>query len=132
SALTTTAGTTYHYAVIFQDSVGSYGTGGGTISWYRNGTFIGSVDVNYHLSSIEDVNNWIGRSQWSGDSNANIAYDEFRIYDNAFTATDVANSYAAGQNATFPAPVTQPDSVTMHYGQKARIAVLANDSGTLL
>ncbi len=131
SGLTTTAGTTYHYVVVFQDSAGSYGTSGGTISWYRNGTFIGSVDVNYHLSSIEDVNDWLGRSQWSGDSNANIAYDEFRIYDNAFTATDVANSFSAGPNPTYAPPVTQPDSVTMHYGQKARIAVLANDSGTL-
>ena len=38
----------------------------------------GFVDVTFHLSSIADVNNWLGRSMWSGDANANSDYAEVR------------------------------------------------------
>jgi len=124
SGLATTAGTAYHYVLTFQDTVS-----GGTVSWYRNGVLVGSVAVAFHLTEIEDVNNWLGRSQWNILSNANAAYDEVRIYDHAMNATEVATSFALGQNP--PPPVAQPDSATMHYLQKVRVNVLANDTGNI-
>jgi glucose/arabinose dehydrogenase/mono/diheme cytochrome c family protein len=132
SSLSTTAGTRYHFVLTFTDGAGSFGTGGGQVAWYRNGVLVGTGDVPFHLYNINDVNDWIGRSQFSSDNLANIAYDEVRIYDNALTAAQVTASYNAGPDATFPPPVTQPDSVTMQYGQQVLINVLANDSGTLL
>jgi glucose/arabinose dehydrogenase/mono/diheme cytochrome c family protein len=132
SSLTTAAATLYHFVLTFTDGAGAYGTGGGQVAWYRNGVLVGTVGVPFHLYNINDVNDWIGRSQFSADSLANIAYEEVRIYDNAMTATDVTNSYNAGPNAVLPPPVTQSDSVTMQYNQQALINVLANDSGTLL
>ena len=131
SNLTLTPGTQYHFALTFTDGVGVYGSSGGQVKWYLNGTLAATLDVNFHLSSIEDVNNWLGRSQFANDSNANVAYDEFRIHDFAMSATQVNASRTAGANATFAAPVTQPDAVTMHIGQKARVAVLANDTGDI-
>lgn len=127
SDLATTAGTTYHYVVTFADT-----PGGGTVSWYRNGALIGTGDVAFHLSDIEDVNVWLGRSQWAVLATANAAYDEVRIYDHALSPGDIAASFAAGPDATFAPPVLQPDAATLHHGQKVRIAVLTNDAaGTI-
>lgn len=55
--------------------------------------------------SLEDqVNNWLGRSQWSPDPFFNGAINEFRIYDAALSSADVAASFAAGPNAVVPEP----------------------------
>ncbi len=123
SNLATTAGTTYHYVFTFQDT-----PGGGTVSWYRNGALVTTGSVSFHLSEIEDVNNWLGRSQWNTLAVANAAYDEVRIYNHALTPGEVTASQAAGPNASFSPPVLQPDSATLHHLQKVRIAVLANDA----
>jgi len=131
SALATTAGTQYHYVLTFTDGAGAFGINGGQMAWYRNGVLVTTGDVPYHLADLHDVNNWLGRSQWSADQLANAAYREVRIYDHAMTASQVAASYAAGPAAVFPAPTTTADTATMHWGQKARIAVLANDSGDI-
>lgn len=131
--LSTTLGTQYHYVLTFEDGLNVDDTAnpaGGRLSWYRNGARVGVVNVPFHLSAIADVNNWIGRSQSSGDSMANITLNEFRIYDHALSPADITASFNAGPDATFPAPVPQPDTVTMAYGMKALVAVLANDSGS--
>jgi len=130
TAIATTAGTQRHYVITCQSGVGVF-PAGGRITWYADGASAGSIDVPYALSQIEDVNNWLGRSQFSGDSTSNAAYDEVRIYDHAMSAAEVASSRTAGANATFPPPAVQPDAITMHAGQKALIPVLANDSGSI-
>jgi uncharacterized repeat protein (TIGR03806 family) len=122
SNLATTAGTTYHYVFTFQDTVS-----GGNVAWYRNGALVASGSVTFHLSELEDVNNWLGRSQWNILSNAHAAYDEVRLYNHVFSAQDVSNSFAAGADASFSPPVLQPDSTTMHHLQKVRLDVQAND-----
>ena len=131
STLTSTVGTLYHYALTFTDGAGVYGASGGQIAWYRNGALVGTVDVPFHAYNILDVNDWIGRSQFSADNLANIGYEEVRIYDNALSAATVLADYNAGPGAAFPPPVTQTYSVTMQYNQQDRIPVLSVDSGTL-
>jgi len=128
SANATTLGVQYHYVVTYESGEGSY-PAGGQVSWYRDGVLIGTLDLPYALSEVEDVNNWLGRSQWSADRNANAAYDELRIYDNALNEAEVAASYQAGVDVG--APVTAPDAITMHAGQKARVYVLDNDTGVI-
>ncbi len=122
SSLPTTAGTTYHYVIVVQGNGATC-----TTAWYRNGALVGTGSTPFPLSSIEDVNNWLGRSQWSGNSTTNAAYDEVRIYDHAFSAVEVSASYAVGPSPA--APSTQPDTATLHHGQKVRVNVLANDTG---
>ena len=129
SGMTITSGTEYHFALVVEDGAGSYGSSGAQWRWYLNGALAASLDVNFHLASIEDVNNWLGRSQYSGDNQANITYNEFRLYNHALTTNEIAASRTAGANPA--APVANADSVTMHRQQKARIAVLANDAGNL-
>ena len=124
SSLATVAGTTYHYVITVQQN-----GGGTTTAWYRNGALVGTGSTAFPLSSIEDVNNWLGRSQWSANSTSNVAYDEVRIYNHAMSAAEAAASFAAGQNIA--APSAQADAATMHHGQKVRVNVLANDTGSI-
>jgi len=126
TAEATTLGVQYHYVVTYESGAGSF-PAGGQVSWYRDGVLIGTLDVSFPLSQIEDVNNWLGRSQWSADANANAAYNEVRIYDSALSAAEVTAAYLAGPEVG--APVAVPDSVVMHPGGKARIDVLKNDTG---
>jgi uncharacterized protein len=53
------------------------------------------------LSQITDVNNWLGRSQYSGDPELNATYNEFRIYNVALTAAQIETSATAGPDAAF-------------------------------
>ncbi|NUT48528.1 MAG: hypothetical protein HOV94_14650, partial [Saccharothrix sp.] len=41
--------------------------------------------------------NWIGRSQYSGDPYLDGAVDGFRVYGRALTATEVADLHATGR-----------------------------------
>ncbi len=130
NSLETAAGTRYHYVVTFQAGVGANPATGGRLIWYRDGTEVGFVDTNFRLDAIEDVNNWLGRSQYTNDSNANISYDEFRLYSGALTPADIQASGDAGPDVALT-PVAAADSMTLMTGQKAGIAVLANDSGQI-
>lgn len=125
TALTTTAGTECHYVVTFADGVGTYPLTGGRVSIYRDGTLTGTIDLPHQLADIEDVNNWLGRPQNVNDNTSNLAYNEVRIFDHAFSQSEVTASRTAGANAVLAAP----DTVTMNPGQKARLSVLANDEG---
>jgi uncharacterized repeat protein (TIGR03806 family) len=125
--LATMAGVSYHYVITFEGGAGSFGTGGGRLSWYRNGVLSATHDVGFQLNQIEDVNNWLGRSLWSADRCANASYDEVRVYNHAQSLTEIQASRALGPNPTLP--IAAGDSVTMHRNQKASIPVLANDTG---
>jgi len=96
TAMDTAPGTQYHYVFTFEDGVGYFGASGGRMSFYREGRKIGYRDIAFRLQEIEDVNNWLGRSQWSGDSNSNVEYDEVRIYSEALDAFDIYGHYLAG------------------------------------
>ncbi len=111
SALTTTLGQRYHYVVTYAKGVGAYAaTGGGQQKWYRDGALVATLDLPYALSTINDVNNWIGRSQFSADPLSRINIDELRLYDHALGATEVSANRDGGpdQIVTPPAPVPAP------------------------
>lgn len=72
---------------------------GSELAIYRNGTFVESTQgISLPLSSIDDANNWIGRSQFSADGRLDATIYEFRIYGAALTASEIEESYAAGQD----------------------------------
>jgi uncharacterized repeat protein (TIGR03806 family) len=126
----TSAGTQYHFVMTVQDGAGTSGSTGCLVKWYRNGTLAGSIDLPYRLPDLSDVNNWIGRSMWANDSNANFELNDLRIYDRAITMAEVNSSLTAGPDATFESPVAVADSATIQAGQKVLLDVLANDSGS--
>lgn len=131
SNLTLATGTRHHFAITYTDGAGSSGSSGGQLAWYLNGTLAATRDLPFKLAAIEDVNNWLGRSQFGSDSCANVTYDEVRIHRRALSQNEILNSISIGPNPNFPPPITVADAATLHRQQKVRIPVLANDSGTL-
>lgn len=66
------------------------------LSLYVDGKPQGSVAFPGELSAINDVNNWLGRSQFVIDDELGATLFEFRIYAAALTAPELAASYAQG------------------------------------
>ena len=130
TALSTMAGTQYHFVLTFEHGVGNFPATGGRISWFRDGALVRSIDVNFRLSAIEDVNNWLGRSQFSADYTSAVRYNEVRVYDHAFTPREVAASLGLGVNPS-AAPTALADAVMMNHQAKAAIPVLANDTNAV-
>ncbi len=93
SNLATTAAELHHYAVTFADTAT-----GGTIKWFRDGAMIKTLNVAFHSASLHDVNNWLGRSMYSGDAMANIDYYDVRIQNVAIADGEVAGNYRIGSN----------------------------------
>ncbi|MFM1768283.1 MAG: hypothetical protein RJA22_812 [Verrucomicrobiota bacterium] len=106
------SGRDYHFAVTWKEATGE-------ILAYENGSLVGGMNVNPandKLSTIQDVNVWLGRSNWSGDDNFQGEYDEFRVYPRVLPAEQVKASFDAGANNLATAdPVsigTQPQNQT--------------------
>lgn len=66
---------------------------------YRDGVQLARANVTFPLSDIEDVDDWIGRSQWKSDNPFNGSIDEFRIYGRALSACEIQALNVAGPNA---------------------------------
>ena len=75
----------------------------GTMSLYINNgpAFTAAIPTDMYLDEIDDINNWLGRAQW-GDPLFDGLIDEFRMYDHALSAGEVATSFNTGP---VPAPV---------------------------
>jgi hypothetical protein len=80
-----------------QHIVMTYDAADGMWKWYRDGElmegFAGAAP-----SALNDVNNWLGRSNWAGDANTDALYDEFRIYDYALSDAQVRQNLLDGPN----------------------------------
>ena len=110
SDLPAVAGVPHHYAITFTDGAGSFGAAGGRWQWFRDGDAIAYLDVNFHLADFEDVNNWLGRSMWSADNNANNEYAEVRISDVALSRGVLLAHSLLGPNFFPTATVTLTNS----------------------
>ena len=68
---------------------------------YLDGMLACAKALPFELSVIDDVNSWLGRSQFTTDVGFSGSIEEFRIYDVALTASQVAFSYQAGPDPEF-------------------------------
>lgn len=66
---------------------------------YQGGVRLSECDLKRPLSAINDINNWLGRSNYIGDHYFDGIFDEFRIYNAALTDDEIADSKKAGPNA---------------------------------
>jgi hypothetical protein len=71
----------------------------GITKFYINGQPVSSGAATISLSAIIDMNNWLGRSQFSSDPYFGGRYNEFRIYSGLLSDSDVAADFAAGPDA---------------------------------
>lgn len=66
---------------------------------YQDGALQTDCALKRPLSAIDDVNNWLGHSNFLADADLGGTYDEFRIYAAALTAAQIKASFAAGPDA---------------------------------
>jgi hypothetical protein len=104
-------GAWHQVAVTFSGGTGIPGlTGsGGTGVLYVDGAAVGvSESLTLNPSSLGNtVNNYIGKSQFSGDPCFNGSMDEFRIYNGALAANEIAQACSLGPalvNPNLPPP----------------------------
>ncbi|MDH7598106.1 MAG: PA14 domain-containing protein [Sedimentisphaerales bacterium] len=71
----------------------------GLAKLYYNGVIMGRNTLHMKLSQLTDNNNWIGRSQWN-DPLLVGAINEFRIWDTALSAAEIARHYLVGPDDT--------------------------------
>ncbi len=85
-----------HLAVVVDDTLNR-------IQLYVDGAPRGTLAFPDHLSDLNDKNNWLGRSQFADDAARGFdgTYLEFRIYDAALSAAELATSYAEGPDPAF-------------------------------
>ena len=79
--------------------------------FYKNGDLSEGFTSNGGPTTIVDVNNWLGRSQWGGELNTDVIYDEFRIYDYALTPDQVQGNFVAGADVVNVVP--EPTSAVL-------------------
>jgi hypothetical protein len=77
----------------------TYNFGAGTSALYVNGQRVRTGVAMIPLRAINDINDWLGRSNWP-DPAFNGQLDEFRIYSGVLSDSQVAASYTNGPDAT--------------------------------
>ena len=67
---------------------------------YRDGTrLLTRVPITWPLSNINDVNDWLGRSQWPNDHTFGGTFNEVRIYGQALDECAIRAMYTVGPDA---------------------------------
>lgn len=105
-----------HVAVTWDEATGR-------IAVYENGTQLGSATTDDPMSDLNDVNVWLGRSNWAGDQNTQGEYDEARVYDYVLSPAQVLGNAQAGPDllndrdtavtiASHPENVSTPETVS--------------------
>ena len=64
-----------------------------TFTIYDDGVLVAAAETPFRLGDFEDVNNWLGRSQWPQDRFFDGLYGDFRIYDRALDPDEIATLY---------------------------------------
>jgi hypothetical protein len=88
-------GSSVHVAVVVDSRRNSF-------SLYLNGKLDATHALDQRLSEIQDFNSWLGIAQFSADPSLNAVLEEFRLYDRALTAEDIAQSAGLGPDALLP------------------------------
>jgi hypothetical protein len=92
----TAQGQPHHLAAVIDAGTSGGDAGAPSASLYIDGTLIGSTPLTSSLSQLLDLNNWLGRSQFTADPEFGGTYYEFRIHSTAMTQAQINASIAAG------------------------------------
>jgi hypothetical protein len=81
-----------------------------TLALYLDGAFENSkifATTPVRLSVINDINSWLGRSQFIADAGLGATIEEFRIYSTALSPAQIRVSYHGGPDAGFLAGLAE-------------------------
>ncbi len=87
----------FHVAIVVDADAGE-------LRLYLDGREQGMAPLSAPLSAIQDVNNWLGRSQYAADTRFGGSFLELRIYGAALSPALLADSRAFGPSPEFLAP----------------------------
>lgn len=87
---------------------------------YSNAVLVVSRAAPVDIKTIDDVNNWLGRSQWP-DPMFQGLFNEFRIWNGVLLPDEVTAHYAAGPDSLEP-PVSAPKLSATVSGQNLTIS----------
>lgn len=126
---TATFNTDTHLVVTWNEATGA-------VELYENGVRVGGVVTDDKMSDMNDVNIWLGRSNWTADQNLQGEFDEVRIYDRVLTPGEVRGNYLAGPNIINDRDVpvtivTQPANVSVPATLPATFRIVAEGSTPL-
>jgi hypothetical protein len=71
----------------------------GNIRMYHNGVLQVQATRSTSMTNIQDVNVWLGRSNWTGDQNMQGEFDEFRFYDRVLPPEQARASFLVGPDS---------------------------------
>ena len=93
--------------IVMTVDTGGSAAGQTQIHLYKDGVYRGTRITQHALTSLNDVNNFLGRSQY-GDNTANASWNEFRIYDYVLNSSEIQGNYLAGPDllGVIPEPGT--------------------------
>jgi uncharacterized repeat protein (TIGR01451 family) len=96
SAGATTLGQLVHVVVTADSSV----TGSTTYRYYRDGLLRSQLDnVPFNLADLNDVNNWLGRGNYTDYDCLAATFEEFRLHNRVLTPAEIIASGSAGPGA---------------------------------
>jgi hypothetical protein len=78
-----------HYVVTWNELTGE-------ILVYDNAVQVARIVTTARISSINDINVWLARSNWLGDLNMQGDFDEFRVYNYVLTPQQVETNFLSG------------------------------------
>ena len=111
--------TDFHFAVTWNEVTGQ-------VVVYENGVQVAAFSAaGTPMSQINDVNCWLGRSNWTGDLNAQAEYDEFRVYDRILSLGELQMNQQIGPDNTLGQPVAVRLGGTNHVQLGQRLAASA-------
>jgi len=109
-----------HYVVTWDERTGE-------IKTYEDGNVVATMTTVAAMSEINDVNVWLGRSNWTADENLEGEYDEFRVYNSVLSPADVQRDRSAGPDSNYGAPLSLelvvPSSMVTGAVQRAQALV---------
>ncbi|HYG25070.1 MAG TPA: LamG-like jellyroll fold domain-containing protein [Verrucomicrobiae bacterium] len=116
-----------HLVVTWKESTGE-------ILAYENGLQVATLFASNSIAAINDINNWIGRSQY-GDNTMEGEIDEFRIYNHVLTAGETLGNFQAGPNVVNTSATlaiqSDPQDLSVSQGQAAAFSVSAGGTPPL-
>ena len=87
----TVTGNPMHMAMTWDDV-----TNTGVVKIYENGVQVAAMSGAPRMTSINDLNNWLGRSSFSSDANLQGSVAEFRIFNRLLSPSELINDYQLG------------------------------------
>lgn len=100
------------------------------LNYWRDGALVANLTYPMNLADLNDVNNWLGRSNFTrGDvDNVPATFDEFRLYEGAFDDAMVQASRALGPDSVASSFTTALPAAEFTASLRSTIAPPANSA----